>query len=228
MQAWLSAAEDQTYTLRFGGHSKLGSFVRQYEEIEVTFDQDDEACSCEEELIAGRYQQIGEDCGIIRDLVNGLDWQRCAVGQTWDAEDQQCEGEAERFFWAEASTLTAPDGFRTPSIWELRTLVYCSNKWPPFQDPAWSDPRPIGPTCGYADVPFDRPAIISVAFPNLPNTYRNDFSTQHNFWSSTADPQVAPVNMTGHAFTVNFHLGWASPYIKHAADLPVRLVRPAQ
>jgi hypothetical protein len=41
MQAWFSAEQEGSYTLRFSGHSELGSFVRQYEEIEVSYDPDD-------------------------------------------------------------------------------------------------------------------------------------------------------------------------------------------
>jgi hypothetical protein len=35
--AWFSAAAADTYTLRFSGHSELGSFIPQYEDIDVVY-----------------------------------------------------------------------------------------------------------------------------------------------------------------------------------------------
>lgn len=205
MQAWFIGEEGNTYRLRFSGHSALGSFVRQYEEIEVAFDQDDEACACDEGLIAGRYQPIGEDCGIIRDVVNGLDWQRCSVGQTWDPVEQDCRGGRPGLFeWDEALTLTAPGGFRLPTISELRTLVYCSTGQPVL----FGMPYDHEDCEGY----YQRPTIVSEAFPlELPSS---------GYWSSSL--------YAGYAYdwwAVEFSSGFVYGRRDHYTTAYVRLVR---
>lgn len=208
MQAWFIGEEGNTYRLRFSGHSALGSFVRQYEEIEVTFDQNDEACACDQGLIAGRYLPIGEDCGIIRDLANGLDWQRCAVGETWDPVEQNCLGSPDGFYWWEALTQTAPGGFRLPTISELRTLVYCSSGQPVL----------FGMPYDYRSCEgvYQGPTIVWEAFPSI------YWRTRRWFWSSS--PYAAN---SFRAWSVHFGYGSVGDGYKDY-DLDVRLVRAGQ
>lgn len=157
------------------------------------------------DLIAGRYLPIGEDRGIIRDTVNGLEWQRCAVGQTWNPEDETCSGSSSSHRWSEATTLTAPGGFRLPTISELRTLVYCSSGQPAlFGMPSNTT------TCGGG---YDRPTIVSEAFPR---------TTRAWFWSSS--PYA---NASYGAWSVSFYGGNVYGYHK-GIDSYVRLVRAGQ
>jgi len=112
-----------------------------------------------------RYRVVGSDCSIVADLVTGLDWQRCSVGQTWNVSTQTCDGEALRFTWEQAMTKTAPGGFRLPTIEELRSLVYCSNtgaigmyeEWPVYCGGTYD---------GSYNLDFQQPTIVSEAFPD--------------------------------------------------------------
>lgn len=49
----------------------------------------------------------------------GLEWQRCAVGMSWDG--QSCIGAHSVYSWEYA--LEAPHGWRVPNINELRSIV---------------------------------------------------------------------------------------------------------
>ena len=173
--AWFSADESGQYTLRFKGHSSFGSFIRQYEEIQVNFDPSTDHCGCVEGQIiqvngVGRYRLVGSDCSIVADLVTGLEWQRCSVGQTWNASTQSCNGVSNGFTWDEALTQTAPGGFRLPTIEELRSLIYCSNN---------SSIGGIGEgeECNKFGGTYQRPTIVveAFAFP----------SSGWFFWSSS-------------------------------------------
>ncbi len=78
--------------------------------------------------IADRYEVLA-DGGIIRDLESGLEWWRCAFGQTWDGAT--CDGNPQTFTWNEAEELSPGYGghndWRLPTPWELSTLVDFSN-----------------------------------------------------------------------------------------------------
>lgn len=165
------------------------------------------ASDCDDgDLIAGRYLPIGEDRGIIRDTVNGLEWQRCAVAQTWNPEDETCSGSASRHTWSQATALTAPGGFRLPTISELRTLVYCSSGQPAlFGMPSNNQ------TCG-GD--YDSPTIVWEAFPN---------TVTYLFWSSS--PGAYSSN---YAWNVNFNHGFVNHLGYKSHPLYVRLVRAGQ
>lgn len=92
---------------------------------------------------ARRYVPLGTNGEIIKDMVTGLEWQRCSFGQTWNADTQGCDGTAIKHAWDTAINLTADGGFRIPTIEELKTLVYPEN--------------------------YEQPTIVSWAFPNTPN-----------------------------------------------------------
>ena len=155
-----------------------------------------------DELIAGRYEVIGVDGEIVRDVVTGLEWQRCAVGQTWNPSGRTCDGGmGDRFSWEEATQLTAPGGFRLPDPDELITLKYCSSGQPDgfFPETEW-------PPCS---LDSQRPALVLEAFPIPPWDY----------WTSSPHPTREDL-----AIRISFMSGYEIDYRRSAA-LSARLVR---
>lgn len=101
---------------------------------------------------------------VVKDIVTGLEWQRCSVGQTWNSATRACDGSASTHDWESARVLTAAGGFTTPTIDELSSLVYCSSR----------DGDKYGQSkYGQCDGSYTKPAINSIAFPDtlLPRTY---------------------------------------------------------
>ncbi len=155
-------------------------------------------------LIAGRYLPI-EDGSVIRDITTNLEWQRCSVGQIWNDAQQSCEGDASMFTWDDALALTAPGGFRTPDITELRSLVYCSTARPQEFD---TDTGCIGS--------YQSPTIVVQVFPNTP-------SSSSWFWSSPPN-----ANDSGRAWGVSFGNGHVFSGYDGGNTYRVRLVRARQ
>jgi hypothetical protein len=77
-----------------------------------------------------RFQEVKGSSGfIIRDNTTGLEWQRCPYGQIWTGST--CSGAAWQGNWYDAVRITAPGGFRLPTIDELQTLApYDLNVFP--------------------------------------------------------------------------------------------------
>ena len=143
-----------------------------------------EACS---PLILDRYRAIDADegaeftdCSVVKDNVTGLEWQRCAEGQTWNNVSLQCVGSASPRYrpghWLTEPPYNVitfldeiPAGWRLPAVSELRTLVYCSTGSPILIDMTLDDTQ-----CGVGSF---LPTISSEAFPNTPVA---------GFWSSTS------------------------------------------
>lgn len=151
--------------------------------------------------ISERYVPL-ENGSIIYDLVTELEWMRCSVGQTWQAQQQRCTGTPLEMTWAEAQAMQRPAGWQVPNIAELRSLVYCSTN-----EPVRFDMRENGVPC-HGD--YSSPTILSPAFPN---------THEGHFWSaSSADEH----NFAG--WYVNFFSGIA---LSKRVDLPshVRWVR---
>ncbi|MBV5311090.1 DUF1566 domain-containing protein [Chromatium okenii] len=100
--------------------------------------------------------------GTVLDKETGLQWMRCALGQTWAGET--CNGEAKEYNWdaahAAANELNQHGGYaghsdwRLPSIDELKTLI----------------------------VKDQKPAIDQQAFPNTPSSW---------FWSGSPHANYA-------------------------------------
>jgi uncharacterized repeat protein (TIGR02543 family) len=149
-----------------------------------------------------RYEPMGVNGEIVRDLVTGLEWQRCSVGQTWNASTHRCDGTAATFNRADAAAQTADGGFRAPTLHELKTLVYCSSS------PAHLR---IGKTdndaCPAASV---SPTIFDPAFPDTPSSM---------YWTNTNHPDLSV-----------FWRVWFENGSVAGSDVtnlfPVRLVRP--
>ena len=162
-------------------------------------------------LISGRYRDNGD--GTVTDTQTGLQWMRCALGQTW--QGGTCAGEAKRYQWKSAlgvaKDINAQGGYtgyrdwRVPSKEELLSLVYCSSG----KLKSWNDTGSSG-----CDGDYSRPTIDTTAFPNTP-TYA--------FWSSSVY-----ADFPGGAWGVNFYNGVV--YIGHdkAFNLHVRLARGGQ
>jgi hypothetical protein len=121
-------------------------------------------------LIADRY--LANDCGVLKDVVTNLEWQRCSVGQTWNSESKGCDGSNTPLNWYSANALVLSDGWRLPTVMELRSLVYCSS----------CDPASIGMPLEYTSCggTFTRPTIVVEAFPNVP--YAGNVIASH-YWS---------------------------------------------
>ena len=173
-----------------------------YTHIQV--DQNGQIVTADDALIAGRYQPI-EGGSIIHDVSTGLEWQRCAVGQTWNAAQQSCDGEASTFTWNAVIELTAPGRFRAPNIAELRSLVYCSTGQP--QEFGMNDYWTL------CDGNYQQPTILTEAFPNTPADW---------FWSTSTTEHDS-----GLAWNLNFAWGYVDDYDKNGS-YAVRLVRSAQ
>ncbi len=125
-------------------------------------------------LLGGRYRDHGD--GTLSDVTTGLQWMRCALGQTWS--DLTCRGESVPHSWTAAleaaERLNSRGGYaghadwRVPTIDELRTLIYCSSGQPRL----WND------SDAECRGPFERPTLYPAAFPEAPRAW---------FWSSSPD-----------------------------------------
>ncbi len=75
-----------------------------------------------------RYQEVsGTNGSVMKDSETGLEWQRCSYGQTWNQASKSCDGDAALMNANAAFELTMDGGWRTPTVQELGTLVYCSD-----------------------------------------------------------------------------------------------------
>lgn len=66
-----------------------------------------------------RFVDIGR--GEVRDNYTGRIWQRCSFGQTWTGSS--CSGGVKLYSASRAPELLAKEGYRLPTIDELRSLV---------------------------------------------------------------------------------------------------------
>ena len=66
-----------------------------------------------------------EDGAVVRHQRTTLEWQRCALGQRWDAESNGCVGRPASHTWTKAMRLAdkAGDDWRLPTGEELLTIV---------------------------------------------------------------------------------------------------------
>jgi hypothetical protein len=60
--------------------------------------------------------------GTVTDEQTGLQWKRCAEGQSWAAESSTCAGPASRQNWPRALALAEADRFLGYADWRLPTL----------------------------------------------------------------------------------------------------------
>lgn len=66
-----------------------------------------------------------DDSSQIRHTITSLEWQRCALGQTWEAANSRCAGRPQTVSWMQLGRLRPrfTDGWRLPTVAELVTIV---------------------------------------------------------------------------------------------------------
>ncbi len=124
-----------------------------------------------------RYLDLGD--GTVIDTVTGLQWMRCALGQTW--RDDTCVGMVSRYTWKKAfefaEDLNAQGGFaghqdwRIPTIDELKTLILCTSGQPK----TWNN---IAKLC---QGNYKKPTICQESFPNTLKSLLSAY-----FWSASS------------------------------------------
>lgn len=72
-------------------------------------------------LLDSRY--LNHRDGTVTDITTGLQWRRCAEGQTWNGTT--CVGQEKTYNWS--YSITDNNGWRLPTYHELITLIYCKN-----------------------------------------------------------------------------------------------------
>ncbi|CCE23799.1 Lcl C-terminal domain-containing protein [Methylotuvimicrobium alcaliphilum] len=155
-------------------------------------------------LIAGRYRDNGD--GTLTDIAMGLQWMRCSLGQIW--QNGTCMGEAKRYTFNDALNAGQQIVFagyrdwREPTIFELKTLIYCSSDSPKM----WND------TKSSCSGNYQRSTIHRTAFPNTPASV---------FWSSS------PTSLS-YAWYVDFYYGYFQSDARKTSGYHVRLVRSGQ
>ncbi len=165
-------------------------------------------------MIGERYQ-VFNNGDIIRDIVNNLEWMRCPVGQSWDADNETCIGTINNAKYSAsynaASQFRGPAGFRLPVLEELNTLVYCSSGSP--------EEYKSRETVQGCDGEFLEPTIDAEAFPlTLPEVVPG--VTLGYFWTKTI------VNNDPSRFNVVDFSNGVITTLLHASDKAyTRLVR---
>ena len=66
--------------------------------------------------------QFFDNGHIIRDVKNGISWLRCTVGQTWNYDTEQCEGEIIKLNHAEIEQAISQASEQLGGNWRLPTL----------------------------------------------------------------------------------------------------------
>lgn len=120
--------------------------------------------------LSGGYTINGD--GTVTDTKTKLTWKQCSEGQS----GKNCSsGKAEIYKWDDAMakfgknvSFASHDGWRMPTVEELRTLVYCSNGITP-QEWSCADEKAGN---------YQSPTINMLAFPNTPTSL---------FWSSSPE-----------------------------------------
>jgi hypothetical protein len=153
-------------------------------------------------LIAERYRD--NDDGTVTDLITGLQWKRCAEGQTWTGAT--CSGDASSHNCETACGLSSHfaghSDWRLPTIDELKTLVYCSSGQPKM----WNDSGEL--ECQGI---YNSPTIQTEAFPNTPRS---------SFWSSS--PYIGRT----YVWDVGFRSGFGSQLSVMIIREPQRFIEP--
>lgn len=142
-----------------------------------------------------RYVVFGDEY-FVRDRVSGLEWTRCAIGQSWDAAAKQCQESRKKqvkswFSYQDAlkeveryKKLTNNANWRLPTINELLTTI---------------------------EHKCQQPAINTAIFPNAPSW---------RFWSATS-----MMGNDNYAWVVDFTDGTSSTILKTVASYYIRLVK---
>lgn len=153
-------------------------------------------------------------------VIDGFEWMRCALGQTW--EENTCTGKAKDFaFDKEDEPQSAAKDFnaiggafgkidwRVPTARELASLRVCNTGFEGEEDRLGGE-RAISSSCQKG---ASSPTLDVKHFPNTPAS---------GFWSSTLMS-----NFYGAAWGVDFDNGLVNIYV-HEMPRHVRLVRTSQ
>ena len=139
------------------------------------------------------------------DRQTGLEWMRCALGQSYDAGTNRCIGDPSRYDWAGALQVAQDyPGWRLPTIKELQSLV---------------------------DMQCYGPAINSRIFPDTPGSPAPEYfggtptPPPVGFWSSTPFHELDGRGEYSQAWILQPFLGDATPAPKTNPVNYVRLVR---
>ena len=81
--AWFNAGVSGQYTVRFSGHSSLGSFIRQYESVVVDFDATADDCGFRLTPVAGEACEAHGMCGITFSFGEGADLANTNISVHW-------------------------------------------------------------------------------------------------------------------------------------------------
>lgn len=150
-------------------------------------------------------------------VIDGNEWMRCALGQTW--EENTCTGKAQTFTFDEAlataKRLNAEGGvygktdWRVPTVRQLASLLVCSTGFEKTTTEIEDGAPAVASGCNGGS---DRPTIDVKKFPNAHAV----------FWSSS--PYVRDSRA---AWAVSFGYGGID-YSGLSFDYQVRLVRASQ
>jgi hypothetical protein len=122
--------------------------------------------------------------GTVTDNKTDLTWMRCSFGQTWNAADSSCTGNATSYEWGSALAVAAKSAaksdFEDPNDWRLPNVKELSS---------------------IAELSCESPAINESIFPNIDFTYV--------YWSSSTY-----VHNSGFAYGTGFYRGQNSAEMK--------------
>lgn len=152
-------------------------------------------------------------------VIDGKEWMRCALGQTW--EGNTCTGEAETFNFDEAQAaakaLNAQGGahgktdWRVPTVRELASLRVCSTGFKEDKSDVEDGGPEISVACKDGST---KPTLDAQQFPNTPSS---------TFWSS-----LPYVGGSDYAWLVDFDFGLVGGLNRDDHFPRVRLVRASQ
>jgi Protein of unknown function (DUF1566) len=143
--------------------------------------------------------------GIARDKATGLEWMRCALGQTWDGKT--CQGEGTKYTYDAAlqavkninssRSVAGKSDWRVPTHRQLASLVYCSQG----TRRELIDLKDGSPQLEYVCAVDGKggPTLAQTVFPNTPGGQGSWF------WSSS--PQVG---VADHAWFAHFFNGYVN------------------
>ena len=144
--------------LLLGGILITGQAMAQICETDTSLQTAPTANFVSENPDPARYPvSLAEDGSEVLDLATGLVWQRCSLGQVWDAQNRRCLGLARKLTWQEAlqqARALADDSgkaWRLPNLKELVSIVEFQCQAPPFNlevfpDTPASVPAPEDPS----------------------------------------------------------------------------------
>ncbi len=160
---------------------------------------------------------IAYNDGTALDTKTGLLWQRCTYGERWNGTG--CSGEPQAMDWQTAMQLKN-NGWRLPTIEELKTIVYCSSGKPKGVYP--------GQLVFGCEGNYQSPTINTSVFPMQKHYYyvnENDKATDKRAWWDAFYWSSSPsADFNNGAWGVYFYDGDAHVYLKDSSRY-VRLVR---